>query len=219
MRRVSKPAISLIPMNKLKSYLLSHLIIIYTRYLLGGSLVFASMIKIKGRRFTTESGLDAPFGSVFHFFETMYQTGIYWQFIGICQMIAGFLLLTQRFSKLGAIITFPITLNMFMITLSIEGFSYTPVVTGMMLFANLLLIFWDWDQLKVLFNLNPKPMNPGQYDHNTTWWVTGLFIFIFTFTYRLMYDFYDPILWGAVCGGIGLIGLVIGLKKIKFRHL
>lgn len=206
-------------MNKIKSYVLSHLIIIYTRYLLGGSLVFASLIKIKGRRFTTESGLDAPFGSVFHFFETMYQTGIYWQFIGACQLMGGLLLLTQRYSKLGAVITLPITLNMFVITISIEGFSYTPVITGMMLFANLLLIFWEWDQIKVLFNLDPKPMNPYQYDQNTIWWVTGLFIFIFTFTYRLMYDSYDPILWGAVCVGIGLIGLILGLKKIKFRYL
>jgi len=200
-------------MQSLKQKLLPQLIIIYTRYLLGGSLVFASLIKIKGRRFTTFSGENEPMGTVFHFFETMYQTGMYWQFIGVAQLIAGFFLMTQRWSKLGTVIAFPIMLNIFIITISISGFNFTPVVTGMMLFANVLLIVWHWDQLKFLFNLPPIPESVNQFENARTWEVTGLAMFLFTFTYRLWTDSYDPIFWFGVCVLIGIIGLVAGMKK------
>ncbi len=119
-------------MNRLKSYFLVQLFIIYTRYLIGGAFVFACMIKIKGKRFTTYSQEDAPLGSTMHFFEVLYQTGLYWQFIGWAQLLAGFLLMTQRFAKLGAVVNLPIILNVFVITISME-FGGTPVITGLML--------------------------------------------------------------------------------------
>jgi hypothetical protein len=184
---------------------------------LGGSLVFASLIKIKGRRFTTISGENEPMGSVFHFFETMYQTGMYWQFIGLAQLIAGFFLMTQRWSKLGAVIAFPIMLNIFFITISIPGFNYTPFVTGMMLFANILLIVWHWDQLKFLFNLPPVSETPNRIENARTWEVTGLVMFLFTFIYRLLTDSYDPIFWFGVCAVIGLKGLIVGVKKWRVQ--
>ncbi len=88
-------------MFKIKESKLLQIIVIYLRYLIGGTFVFASIIKIKGNRFTAISGEDMPIYSAWHFFETLYQSGIYWQFIGITQLIAGFLLMTQRYSKLG----------------------------------------------------------------------------------------------------------------------
>lgn len=138
-------------MNGLKEKIVPQILIIYIRYLLGGAFVFASLIKIKGLRFTSESGALEPIGSAWHFFETMYQSGLYWKFIGMAQLIAGFLLMTQRFSKLGALINLPIILNVFIITLSYY-FAYTPVITGSMLFANLLLIIWEWNEIKILCN-------------------------------------------------------------------
>ena len=59
----------------------------------------------------------SPIHSVGHMFETLYQSGLYWKFIGISQLIAAFLLMTQRFSKLGALSFFPIILNIFFIYL------------------------------------------------------------------------------------------------------
>ncbi|MBO6534282.1 MAG: DoxX family protein [Muricauda sp.] len=138
-------------MNGLKEKIVPQILIIYIRYLLGGAFVFASLIKIKGLRFTSESGALEPIGSAWHFFETMYQSGLYWKFIGMAQLIAGFLLMTQRFSKLGALINLPIILNVFIITLSYY-FAYTPVITGSMLVANLLLIIWEWNEIKILCN-------------------------------------------------------------------
>jgi hypothetical protein len=108
--------------------------VIYSRYLLGGSFVFASLIKLKGQRFTTDSGAAEPINSSLHYFETMYQSGLYWKFIGLGQLLAGFLLMTQRYSKLGALINFPIIANIFVITLSYY-FAFTPIIVGLMLLA------------------------------------------------------------------------------------
>ena len=60
----------------LKHSLLLQLAIIYTRYLVGGAFVFASLIKIKGHRFTQIAD-DGGGHSVGHFFEMMYQSGLY----------------------------------------------------------------------------------------------------------------------------------------------
>ena len=201
-------------MNRLKSFFLAQIFIIYTRYLIGGGFVFACMIKIKGKRFTTYSQEDAPLGSAMHFFETLYQTGGYWQFIGWAQLLAGFLLMTQRFAKLGAVVNLPIILNVFVITISME-FGGTPVITGLMLAANLLLSIWQWGELRSLINLPYLPAAPDQEENNPLWAITGLLLFGFTAGYRILNDFYNPFLWFGVCFLIGLGAFLIRLVQ---RH-
>lgn len=199
-------------MNRLKSYFLVQLFIIYTRYLIGGAFVFSSIIKIKGKRFTTNSQEDAPIGSAMHFFEVLYQTGLYWQFIGWAQVLAGFLLMTQRFAKLGAVLNLPILLNVFVITISME-FGGTPFITGMMLLANLLLIGWHWGELRSLVNLPHLPASPDAEENKPIWAIAGLLSFSFTAGYRAIYDFYDPFLWFGVCFLIGLVAFLIRLVQ------
>ena len=170
---------------------LVQLFIIYTRYLIGGAFVFACIIKIKGKRFTTYSQEDAPLGSAMHFFEVLYQAGLYWQFIGWAQLLAGFLLMTQRYAKLGAVLNFPIILNIFIITLSMD-FAGTPFITGMMLAAGLLLVGWHWGELRPLVNL-PYISSPSNQEENKPLWaITGLLLFAFTAGYRILLDFYNP---------------------------
>lgn len=199
-------------MNRLKPYFLVQLFIIYTRYLIGGAFVFSSIIKIKGKRFTTNSQEDAPIGSAMHFFEVLYQTGGYWQFIGWAQVLAGFLLMTQRFAKLGAVLNLPILLNVFVITISME-FGGTPFITGMMLLANLLLIGWHWGELRSLVNLPHLPASPDAEENKPIWAIAGLLLFGFTAGYRAIYDFYDPFLWFGVCFLIGLVAFLIRLVQ------
>jgi hypothetical protein len=199
-------------MWKIKNNLIAQLIIIYTRYLLGGGFVFASLVKIKGMRFTTLSGENEAFGNAFHFFETLYRTGLYWQFIGWGQLIAGLLLMTQRYAKLGAVVNFPIILNVFVITISMD-FNYTPVITGMMLFANLVLLVWHWDELRTLLNLPLITPVPNRIENQNSWIYTGILLFLFTAGYRVFIDRYDPILWLGICVLIGLGGLVFGMRK------
>lgn len=192
---------------KIKENLLAQLFVIYTRYLVGSGFVFASIVKIKGERFTTVSHEDAAFGTAFHFFETMYQTGIYWQFLGWGQLIAGMLLMTQRYAKLGAVVFFPIILNVFVITISME-FAYTPVITFLMLMANLLLLLWHWDELKILLNLPPETPQSNRLENNRIWEITGWILFLMTAGYRAVYTLYNPILWMGTLALVGLVPLV-----------
>ena len=200
-------------MNRLKSIFLAQIFIIYTRYLIGGAFVFACIIKIKGKRFTTYSHEDAPIGSTMHFFEVLYQTGLYWQFIGWAQLLAGFFLMTQRYAKLGAVLNLPIILNVFVITISME-FGGTPVITGLMLMANLLLIVWHWGELRSLVNL-PYLAAADLEENKPIWAITGLLLFGFTAGYRVLNDFFNPFLWSGVCFLIGLGAFLIRLLQ---RH-
>jgi hypothetical protein len=208
-------------MDRLKSFFLVQIFVIYTRYLIGGAFLFSSIIKIKGKRFTTDPQEDAPFGTAMHFFETLYQTGLYWQFIGWAQLIAGLLLMTQRFAKLGAIVNFPILLNVFVITISMD-FSGTPVITGLMLLANLFLIFWHWGELRSLVNLPYLPPASGLEENKPLWAITGLLLFCFTAGYRIRYDKYDPFLWFGICFLIGFGAFLIRLVqryRLKLSYL
>lgn len=196
-------------MNRLKSFFLAQIFIIYTRYLIGGAFVFSSIIKIKGKRFTTYSQEDAPLGSAMHFFETLYQTGGFWQFIGWAQLLAGFLLMTQRYAKLGALVNFPILLNVFVITISMD-FGGTPLITGLMLAANLMLLIWHWGELRSLINLPYTSEAKDQEENKPLWAITGVVLFSFTAGYRLLVDFYNPFFWFGV-------GFIIGLSAFLIR--
>ena len=200
-------------MKRIKENILAQLLIIYTRYLIGSAFVFASLIKLKGKRFTTESGVNEPIDSAWHFFETMYESGLYWKFIGAGQLIAGLLLMTQRYSKLGALMFLPIISSVFVVTISYY-FAFTPVITGLMLLANILLVAWDWDELKILVNKTPVIETEKRFENDRIWEITGLTLFLFTFLYRFIIDSYDSLFWGGVCVLIGVGGLVMGLKRM-----
>lgn len=201
-------------MKKIKHNIWIQLFIIYTRYLIGGAFVFASLIKIKGIRFTTKSGADHAINTAWHFFETMHQSGLYWQFIGVTQLFAGLLLMTQRYAKLGALVNLPIIINIFVITISYD-FGGTPVITGLMLLANFLLILWDWDSLKILVNRVPNVMSIKRLEHFKIWEITGLLLFLFTTIYRGLINSYQIFLWFGVCFIIGFTGLILGIKNRK----
>lgn len=150
------------------------------RYLIGSAFAFASIVKIEGQRFTSESGENAPINSAWHFFETMYRSGIYWNFIGWGQLFAGFLLMSQIFSTLGAVAFFPIITNVFFITIS-YSFGGTPFITFLMILGNIYLLLWDWDKLKVLVypsvNYQHKPI---PFMQRSAWMYLGFFYFFIT---------------------------------------
>ena len=124
------------------------------RILLAVGFIPTGMVKIRGDRFAN-LGTDSPIG---FFFEALYSTGLYWQFIGWAQAIGGVLLLIRATSTLGAVIFFPIILNIFIITLSMD-FHGTPFITGGMLLANLFLLCWDWHRLKPILLANAVPVS------------------------------------------------------------
>jgi len=199
-------------LRSVKEKISAQLFIIYLRYLIGGAFVFAAIVKIKGERFTTYDGTDTPLNSPFHLFETLYQSGLYWKFLGIGQVVAGFLLMTQRYAKLGALMFLPIISNIFVITVSYD-FKGTPVITGLMLLANVLLVLWDWDELKILFNLTPILENKNTWMKDKIWEITGLALFLFDASYRFFTTGYNIFLWFGICCLIALTGLMLGLKR------
>lgn len=114
-----------------------------TRILLFLAFLPSGLKKLVGERFTL-LGIETPVG---FFFEALYQTGFYWNFLGLMQLVAGILLLIPRTSFFGALIYFPIITNILVIVISMD-FKGTPYIAGLMLLANLYLILWDYKKLK-----------------------------------------------------------------------
>ncbi len=119
----------------------------FTRILLGIGFIYPSLPKIMNRPFTMLPTSD-PVG---HYFDALYQTGFYYQFIGWSQLSGAILLLIPRTSHIGALMFFPIILNIAVLTNSV-GFKGTWLVTILMLLACIYLVCWDYDRWKpILF--------------------------------------------------------------------
>jgi hypothetical protein len=202
---------------------------IFLRYLIGAAFVFASIVKILGQRFTTNSGADSPINSAWHFFETMYASGLYWNFIGWSQLLVGLLLMTQRWSTFGAVAFLPIIMNVFVITISYE-FAGTPAITFLMLLANIFLLVWDWNKLKLLFisnNFDYRDDNPP-FSKLNTWAFLGIFYFLlvlvirFGTSYLVRIDGFNAFYFMFTCFGlavfIGLFLIVYELRRTKRYH-
>jgi uncharacterized membrane protein YphA (DoxX/SURF4 family) len=140
---------------KQKNFL--QIITIYLRYLIGGAFIIAAfgMGKVSGTS-NLMSSMDHPIQDlqpIQQFFRVMTDSGLYWKFIGWTQIIAGALLMTQHFARLGALIFFGLILNIFVITIAYD-FKGTPVVTGLLLLAATWLLIWDLRSLQVLVRDN-----------------------------------------------------------------
>lgn len=121
-----------------------------TRALLAIGFIPTGMVKLLGYRFTNMS-VESDLGA---FFETLYQTVPYWQFIGFTQVLAGILVLIPATAALGALLFLGIMVNIFIITLSYY-FAYTPVITFLMLLATIWLILWDYHRFRRLIFHSP----------------------------------------------------------------
>jgi len=178
-----------------------NLFAILIRCLIGVGFTFAAFPKIMGERFTQIS-VEDPVG---FFFEAMYQTGMYWNFLGWSQLIASFLLMTQRFSTLGAIMFFPIILNIHIITWSM-GFQGTPVITFLMLLATTFLLVWDFEKLKLIL----YPDNYSVQDvyekpsFNNFWIIVGFVLFSWTVYCGVSRKFF-PLAIGCTAITVGAI--------------
>jgi hypothetical protein len=95
---------------------------LFTRILLAAAFIPTGMIKLLGQRFTLMP-VETPIGA---FFEAMYQTGLFWRFIGAAQVAAGLLLLFPPAAHLGAAMFVPIIVSIFVITVAL-GFGGRPL--------------------------------------------------------------------------------------------
>lgn len=127
---------------------------VFCRIALAASFLPAGYVKIIGERFT---GLPSnnPLG---HYFDALHLTGYYYTFIGIAQIIVAILLLIPRTSLLGALMYFPIIINICVLTYATR-FDGTRLIT-MMVLASLFLLIWDYDRLKYILPFKPPNTDP-----------------------------------------------------------
>jgi uncharacterized membrane protein YphA (DoxX/SURF4 family) len=114
----------------------------FCRIALALGFIPAGLVKVSGERFTALPS-NHPLG---HYFDALYLTGSYYTFVGIGQLTAALMLLIPRTALLGAIVYFPIILNICVLTYAVR-FEGTRIAT-LMLLANLFLLAWDYDRLK-----------------------------------------------------------------------
>ena len=115
----------------------------FTRCLLALSFIPPSIPKIRHEPFTILPDTD-PVG---HYFNALFQTGFYYEFIGWSQIIAAILLIIPRTSHIGALMFLPIIINITVLTCSV-GFKGTWLLTIFMSLAATWLVAWEYDRLK-----------------------------------------------------------------------
>lgn len=119
-----------------------------TRILLSLAFIPSGLKKLLGQRFTI-LGVDNPVG---FFFEALYQSGWYWNFLGFMQLTVALLLLIPRTTFFGAIIYLPVIINIFIIVVSMH-FTGTPIIAGLLLLGNIYLLLWDYKKLKQIISV------------------------------------------------------------------
>lgn len=115
----------------------------FTRILLAIGFIPPSIPKILHKPFTVLPDTN-PVG---HYFNALYQTGFYYEFIGWGQITAAILLLIPRTAHIGALMFLPIIVNIAVLTSSV-GFKGTWLITLLMAFAATWLTAWEYDRLK-----------------------------------------------------------------------
>jgi uncharacterized membrane protein YphA (DoxX/SURF4 family) len=130
---------------------------VFCRVALALGFLPSGVVKIVGERFTALPN-NHPLG---HYLEALHHTGYYYTFLGVLQVVAAILLLVPRTALLGAIMYFPVILNICILAYATR-FEGTRITTLMAL-ANLYLLGWDYDRLK-----NILPFKRSEESRHTT---------------------------------------------------
>jgi uncharacterized membrane protein YphA (DoxX/SURF4 family) len=128
---------------------------VFCRITLATSFIIGGYVKIIGERFAVGLPSNNPLG---HYFDALYITGYYYTFIGVVQLLAGILLLIPRTALLGALMYFPITVNICVLTYATR-FDGTRLNT-MMVLASLFLLVWDYERLKHILPFKQPRIGP-----------------------------------------------------------
>lgn len=84
------------------------------------------------------------------------QTGYFWQVLGICELLFGFLLILQYTSFIGAVFLLPITLHIFLFHVFLEQDEVPELFqTGALFAANIALVLKERANWKPLLWIKP----------------------------------------------------------------
>ena len=134
-------------LNRLKQLKIFKIFTWFTRISIGIGLFIGGLGKPFGECFAANIPIGSPIKT---FFDNLCSIPEYWGFLGICQMIAGVLLVIPKTATVGAMMAFGIILNMYLITLFLH-FHGTTFITGFMLLGTIYLLIWDTEKLIKLF--------------------------------------------------------------------
>ncbi len=118
---------------------------VFCRITLALGFIISAIVKIRGERFAAGLPVNNPMG---HYLEALYYTEFYYTFIGFAQLLIGILLLVPRTAALGALMCFPVILNICILTYAVR-FEGTRITTFMLL-ASIYLLCWYFDRLKYI---------------------------------------------------------------------
>lgn len=156
------------------------------RFVVATVLIPSGLLKIQGKRFS-EMCPEMYAGS---FFTELQHTGMYWKFLGFCQLLTALLLFTQRYTALAALLFFGICSNILVFTLSV-GLNDKSLIMVFMFAAAILLIGWDWYRIKPIFST----VKDSQISHNIktaplSLQITGLAAYVVVTVFFLLFDTY-----------------------------
>ena len=86
-----------------------------------------------------------------------YDLGLFARFIAYAQVLIGYILVSLRFTTLGAVALVPMLLNILMVTIS-QHWQGTPYVIAFLLILNAYLLVYDYQKLLPFFTEQPAPL-------------------------------------------------------------
>jgi hypothetical protein len=126
---------------------------IFCRVSLAYAFTVAGLVKIVGERFASGLSIHHPMGA---YLEALHHTGYYYTFIGIAQVTAAVLLIIPRTVILGALLYFPIIVNIWLLSAAVR-FEGSFVTSPLMVLANLYILFWNYDRIKYILPFKNFP--------------------------------------------------------------
>ncbi|MEM9856587.1 MAG: hypothetical protein AAF843_04505 [Bacteroidota bacterium] len=129
-----------------------------------------------------------------------YDLGMYARFIGYAQVVIGYLLLTVRYSTLGAVMLVPLVGNIFMVTVSMN-WTGTPYVLAILLLMNAFVLWTDRKRLLPIVGYNTNVEARRQSTKGVLTWLTSLALIVLSINISYLFQ---PIAYTMVVLGIGL---------------
>lgn len=128
----------------------------FNRFALAAGFIPAGFVKIFDERFASGLSMIHPMGT---YLTAFWHTGYYYTFVGIAQVLAAILLLIPRTVTLGALLYFPIILNIFILSYAVR-FDGSLLTSPLMTLSCIFLLCWNYDRLKFILPLkDPQPVH------------------------------------------------------------
>lgn len=119
-----------------------------------------------------------------------YDLGLFAEFIAICQITIGFMLLTTRFKLIGSIMMLPMILNILMVTIS-QNWAGTPYVLAVLFGMNIYLLWQYRDFFRPLIdegkNAEFIKIRKGKSSQGHLTWLAGWALQLFSIPLSYQY--------------------------------